>query len=91
MWKWIRSKVNSFDQCLSSEDDLNLIHLCFSKTVYEKEILWLLSIYMHYAWDFCVVKEEVASLNSFHGYLTFKYRNFILKSGHYLRGMEDFK
>ena len=70
VWTWIRSQINCFDQQLSGEVNLNLVNLCFSKTVYEKEILWLLSNYIQYIWERAFVNEEAVCLNTFFGYLT---------------------
>ena len=91
VWTWIRSQINCFDQQLSGEVNLNLVNLCFSKTVYEREILWLLSNYIQYIWERAFVNEEAVCLNTFFGYLTFKYRKFVLEYGFELRKLDQFR
>ena len=90
IWLWLRTKIVGMDNRLSIEDDWSLLNLCFPKTVYEKEFLWLISIYTQFVWDQTYVCEVAASLNAFFGYLTFKYPKYKMQSGMRLRGMEDF-
>ena len=91
VWSWVRTKIINFAHVLSHEENWNILNICFQKTLYEEEIIWLISNYIYFVWDHSFVREATASLNTFFGYLTFKYREFKQGTGRELHGMEDFK
>ena len=43
-------------------------------SIKEKEIVWIIGVYVNYAWRTLVAHDEVLNVEKFFGFLTYKYR-----------------
>ena len=52
-WQWVRWKITNelIPVNFPIPSDFDLINLCF-ESPFEKEIIWLVGMYIHYTWDF---------------------------------------
>ena len=73
VWMWLRSRLltGSGSQQVSDWDLLNLALPTSSK---EKEVVWVIGVYVNYAWQTLVTRDEVLKVEKFFGFLTYKYR-----------------
>ena len=89
LWLWLRSKVVNMDTSLTSVTDGDLLNLSFNRTSYEKEVTWLVSSFVGFVWDRVHAHESSITLNTFFGFLSFKYREFKESSSTPLRSLEE--
>ena len=52
-------------------EDEEIVNLCFVNSRRETEIVWLVSSYIHYAWETAHIKKLEVKLDKFFGFLTF--------------------
>ena len=91
IWSWLRGKLNSYNSEIRNISNWELLNLFLPSSLYEKEIVWLLSNYIWFVWDRTHARELKANLRNFFGYLTFKYRDYVALSGSKLCSFENFE
>ena len=74
VWTWLRSKVLILLGQQQQVTDWDLLNLFLPPSVYEQEIVWLVSSYVGYVWDTVCARGADLQLDQFFGFLTFKYR-----------------
>ena len=63
-WFWMRQRLIGLlppDSCLTS--NFEFLNLMFDSSVMEKEVIWLLGIYLEKVWDVVICKKKTLSLN----------------------------
>ena len=73
-WSWVKRQVVQWGQMGAGVDDWEIINLFFENSCYDREIVWLVSSYVHYVWEMVQAKKQEVKLDKFFGFLTFKYR-----------------
>ena len=68
------------DGMLVNMTDWELINLCFVKINSENDVTWLIGHYVGIIWSKIYMAGEKVSLETFIGYLKFKYREFKISS-----------
>ena len=91
IWSWMRMKLSAMNNMIVSTTDWDLLNFFFPSALNEMAMVWLLSSYVQFVWEKAYVKKVHVDLNTFFGFLTFKYRDYITSSGCKLNGMEDFE
>ena len=79
------------DAQLIGVTDSSLLNLSLKQTFYEKEITWLVSSLIWFIWDRVYVRESLVTLDTFFGFLSFKYREFNDSKATPLRRLDEFK
>ena len=54
--------------------DWDIINLLFPNSSHGREIIWLISTYILYVWETLYIKKKEVKLDSFFGFLTFKFK-----------------
>ena len=58
-----------------------LINLNFTSTVLDREVTWLMGLYVDFIWETFYVTESNVTRETFIGFLRFKYQDFSINSG----------
>jgi len=77
LWLWLRSKLANMDVRFSGLPDWDILNLCYHSTTYDQEVTWLLANYVQFVWDRTYVRERNKRLDTFFGFLKFKYREIL--------------
>ena len=54
--------------------DFDLLNLALPTSSKEKEVVWVIGIYVNYAWQTLVARDDVLKVEKFFVFLTYKYR-----------------
>ena len=74
-WSWLKLKI--FHYCPSQISDWDLLNLFIPNTPFLKEILWMIGIYVSYAWRAIEKGNKGLCVEKFFGFLSFKYKEDI--------------
>ena len=87
-WSWVKRQVVRLGQMGAGVDDWEIINLLFVNSCYDREIVWLVSSYVHYVWEMVQAKKQEVRLDKFFGFLTFKYKMHQTTSHDHLQNLQ---
>ena len=87
-WEWLRQKLlllegRSGMLCSNSQ----LLSLIIPASTFKWEMIWLISSYVHYAWETVYVGNSCVQIDRLFGFLRFKFRQTIWTNGLNLSGL----
>ena len=59
---------------ISQLSDWDLLNLAFPVVRKENVVVWVIGVYVNYAWQILMAKEDIVMLEKFFGFLTYKYK-----------------
>ena len=80
-WSWVRMKIVGLCGQGLRSSNWELLNYILPNTQYEQGVLWLIGMYVKYAWDQCHVRNSRVLLEKFFGFLKFKYKSSDLSLG----------
>ena len=73
-WLWLKKQVVRLGRMGLNVTDWDIINLFFPSSSHGREIIWLISTYNLYVWETVYIKKMEVKLDSFFGFLTFKFK-----------------
>ena len=72
VWGWVQFRLDQMDPSHASLRDSDFLYLRFYRGLQDKDILWLLGVYLEYVEEKVVLRGQAASLDDFVGHVKYK-------------------
>ena len=73
VWLWLRSRILKMFN-MNQITDWELLNLVLPAIRKENVVVWVIGVYVNYAWQALMINDDIVKIDKFFGFLTFKYK-----------------